>query len=108
MLTIHASALHRRQQEGPVQLVDVRSPAEFERGHVPGAINVPLDQLSRRSLVAIDLGQPVYLVCKSGGRSQMAVHRLHADGVEGLVNVVGGTDGWIALGLPLEHGPVTR
>ncbi len=102
MHSVHASALHRLQQEGPVQIVDVRSPAEFARGHVPGAVNIPLPELSRAALGAFDLHRPIHLVCKSGARSMMALQRLHAEGVEHLVNVAGGTDGWMAEGLPVE------
>jgi rhodanese-related sulfurtransferase len=102
MLSVHASALHRLQQQGGVQLVDVRSPAEFARGHVPGAVNIPLDRLSRAALEGFDLARPIHLVCKSGARSLIALHKLHADGVQHLVNVAGGTDGWVGEGLPVE------
>lgn len=102
MHSVHASALHRLRQEGHVQIVDVRSPAEFARGHVPGAVNIPLDRLSRAALDGFDLQRPIHLVCKSGARSMMALQRLHAEGLPHLVNVAGGTDAWVAEGLPVE------
>jgi len=102
MLSVHASALYRLLQEGIVQIVDVRSPAEFARGHVPRAVNIPLDQLSRAALGAFDLDQPIHLVCKSGARSLIALQRLHSEGLQHLVNVAGGTDGWMGQGLPVE------
>jgi rhodanese-related sulfurtransferase len=103
MHSIHASDLHRLQQHHTVQLVDVRSPAEFARGHVPGAVNIPLDRLSRAALGTFDVQRPIHLVCKSGARSLMGLQRLHAEGLQHLVNVAGGTDGWVAMGLPVEQ-----
>lgn len=108
MHSVQVSALHQLRQEGPVQLVDVRSPLEFERGHIPGATNVPLERLTRHALDAFDLGRPIHVVCKSGARSQMAIQRLRAEGLDQLVNVLGGTDGWLALGLPVEQGSGAR
>lgn len=102
MLSVHANGLHRLQQDGHVQLVDVRSPAEFARGHVPGAVNIPLERLSRTALRDFDLTRPIHLVCKSGARSLIALRKLHMDGLPHVVNVAGGTDGWVAEGLPVE------
>ena len=102
MLFVRASGLHRLQQDGQVRLVDVRSPAEFARGHVPGAVNISLERLSRAALRDFDLTRPIHLVCKSGARSLIALQKLHMDGLPHVVNVAGGTDGWMAEGLPVE------
>jgi rhodanese-related sulfurtransferase len=53
------------------RIVDVRTPAEFAQGHVPGSVNIPLDQLAGR-MAEIDPARPVLLCCASGGRSGMA------------------------------------
>jgi rhodanese-related sulfurtransferase len=53
------------------QIVDVRTPAEFTQGHVPGSVNIPLDQFQAR-IPEIDPARPVLLCCASGGRSGMA------------------------------------
>jgi len=102
MPSIPVSALHRLQQHGSVQLVDVRSPAEFARGHLPGAVNIPLERLSRTALDGFDLARPIHLVCRSGARSLIAAQKLQLDGLPHVVNVAGGTDGWLAEGLPIE------
>jgi phage shock protein E len=61
------------------QIVDVRTPAEFEQGHVPGSVNIPLDQVMARML-EIDRSRPVLLCCASGGRSGMAKQMLEREG----------------------------
>ncbi len=61
------------------QVVDVRSPSEFRGGHVPGAKNIPLDQIQTRSK-ELDPARPVVLCCASGSRSAMAVSLLKQKG----------------------------
>lgn len=83
-------------------LIDVRSPGEFAQGHVPGARNVPLSELS--ALVgagALPKDQELYLICEVGGRSDSAAKTLSGQGFQ-VVNVEGGTSAWRKAGLPLE------
>ena len=61
------------------QVVDVRSPAEFRGGHVPGSKNIPLDQIQTR-IKELDPARPVLLCCASGSRSAMAVSLLKRQG----------------------------
>ncbi|BDU71153.1 rhodanese-like domain-containing protein [Mesoterricola silvestris] len=61
------------------QLVDVRTPAEFGQGSVPGSVNIPLDQLQLR-VAEIDPRIPVIVFCASGGRSAMAKQFLEREG----------------------------
>lgn len=66
----------RRLVEGGAVLVDVRTPAEFADGHLPGAISVPVQDLDRR---IEDLGpkdRPIVLYCRSGVRSGRAARIL--------------------------------
>ena len=67
------------------QIVDVRTPEEFAQGHVPGSLNIPLDQLQAR-LAEIDRDGPVLLCCASGGRSGMARQFLEREGFQQAVN----------------------
>jgi len=60
-------------------VVDVRTPAEFLQGHVPGSVNIPLDQFQLR-MAEIDPARPVLLCCASGGRSGMAKQMLEREG----------------------------
>jgi rhodanese-related sulfurtransferase len=80
-------------------VVDVRTPAEYASGHLPGALNVPLDRLGRAVPAlqeAAGRGE-VLIVCQSGGRSAAARAQLSASGVPTL-DLAGGTSDWAARG----------
>ncbi len=86
---------------GEVEVVDVREPAEWEQGHVPGARLVPLGQL--RSNPAQHLSSvPVLFVCAGGVRSQTAARLALQHGAPTAYSVIGGVSSWIKAGLPLE------
>jgi hydroxyacylglutathione hydrolase len=82
-------------------LVDVRTRAEWDKGHLPGAVHHPLDRLSE-TLGALDPGRPTAVHCKGGYRSAIACSILAAHGFGQLLNVIGGFDAWTAAGLPSE------
>lgn len=71
------------------QLIDVRNPAEYEAGALPGARNIPLAGLAQR-LTELDPARPVVLYCRSGGRSVIAAALLEARGFGEVCDVVGG------------------
>src|SRR5688572_13870206 len=52
-------------------LIDVRTPKEFSAGHVPGAVNIPLDQVERRAAEVPREGE-IFVICETGGRSARA------------------------------------
>jgi rhodanese-related sulfurtransferase len=84
------------------RLIDVREPDEYERGHVPGAISVPLATVPDQ----LDLfrgSSPTYIICQGGGRSRRACEFVEAHGIEA-VNVEGGTGAWIASGRETVSG----
>ncbi|QYG95515.1 rhodanese-like domain-containing protein [Iamia sp. SCSIO 61187] len=85
-----------------VTVIDVREPHEYEEGHVPGAMLIPLGEVPDRVAEVPD-DRTVYLVCAVGGRSMRAAEHLAAQGRD-VVNVAGGTKGWIAAGLPTVAG----
>ena len=91
-----------RHAAGP-PIFDVRTTEEYNSGHIPGAVHLPLDQVTadHPALTPLDKTQPVYLVCAVGGRSAMAADRLASAGFHA-VNVQGGTNGWKAAGHPVE------
>jgi len=68
------------------KVVDVRSAEEFRGGHFPGAINVPVDQLSARLDELGDPGDPVVLYCHSGMRSGSGLHIVRDGGYEKAIN----------------------
>ena len=69
-------------------IIDVRTPNEFRSGHVEGAINLPIDDLTESSIDKIvRKDQPVVLYCKSGGRSKTAANRLRNWGYQDVYNL---------------------
>jgi rhodanese-related sulfurtransferase/transcriptional regulator with XRE-family HTH domain len=89
---------------GGVDLVDVREPREWANGHLPGARLVPLDTL-RTNAKALLTRDSVLFVCAKGGRSQSAARLAEELGFTQVYSLDGGTDGWAALGLPLDVPP---
>lgn len=83
------------QSDPTLQLIDVRSQGEYATGHVPKAINIPLDELEER---LHDLStHRVAILCQSGNRAGMACEKLQ--GTPGdFVVVEGGTSAWIQAG----------
>lgn len=67
-------------------IVDVRSPWEFEMEHVPGALNIPLEEVSRKIEELRSFHKPVVLYCRSGNRSGMAVSMLKQSGLTEVYN----------------------
>ena len=93
----------------PVELIDVRTPAEFAELHVPFARNMPLDRLEPEALVAQRngrLSEPLYVICHSGSRGRQACERLKVAGLNA-INIEGGTAAWDAAGLPVVRGRKT-
>lgn len=87
-------------------LLDVREPDEWAAGHAPGAVHIPLGELPARvgELNALPDDKPLYVVCRSGGRSARATAWLNASGWDA-VNVAGGMISWHSEGRPVvgEH-----
>ena len=67
-------------------IIDVRTADEFAGKHVPGAINIPLDQLSARIDEVKSLPRPIVAYCRSGNRSGMAVSMMKQSGITDAVN----------------------
>ena len=88
----------RRVDEGAV-LLDVREPDEWQAGHAPNAVHVPLAALAA-SIDQLDKEQPVVAVCRVGGRSERAAAVLLQRGYDA-VNLAGGMQAWNAAGMPV-------
>ena len=86
-----------------VPVVDVRMPDEYAAGHVPGATLLPLPEVPERA-GELPRDRTVYLICRSGARSQRACAYLRDQGVDA-VNVTGGTLAWIEAGHDVVTGP---
>ncbi|CAN5570936.1 rhodanese-like domain-containing protein [soil metagenome] len=91
-----------RRHGGGAAVLDVREDDEYAEAHVPGAQHIPLANLSER-LGELPAGEPLLVVCRSGGRSFKAVELLQARGIDA-TNVAGGTLAWIEAGQPVTIG----
>jgi len=91
-----------RENGLPFTLIDVRSPDEYQSGHVPGAQLIALNTLMARAS-DIPKDGDVYLICHSGGRSAQAADYLSRQcGHKNLFNIQGGTMAWLQAGYPSE------
>jgi rhodanese-related sulfurtransferase len=106
--TISPVKLVELAREGrKIELIDVRTPVEFREVHLQIARNVPLDQLDPKALVQTGQeprSEPLYLICKAGGRSQQACEMFIKAGFTNVVSVEGGTTACVAAGLPVVRG----
>ena len=84
-------------------VIDVRTPAEFESVRARGAKLHPLHNLNARDFSGRGSDHPVYILCKSGVRATQAAEQLLEAGVDHPIVVEGGTDAWVAAGLPVER-----
>ena len=74
-------------------VLDVREPAEFAFNHIPAAVSIPLGELAER-MHELNDGQPIYVICRTGNRSDMACRLLAENGFGQVSNVVPGMSGW--------------
>lgn len=82
-------------------VIDVRTTGEFARGHVEGAVNLPLGSWTPSDDALQGYrGATLYVICQSGGRSAKAADELAAAGFDA-VNVLGGTGAWVRAGKPV-------
>jgi rhodanese-related sulfurtransferase len=89
---------------GP-QMIDVRTPGEFETAHIPGSVNVPLDVLrEHRDQLVQHLDEQVVLVCRSGQRATSACQALAAAGLSNPRILQGGLAEWQSAGAPVRTG----
>jgi hydroxyacylglutathione hydrolase len=82
-------------------VIDVREPAEYARGHVPGALSIPQADLALR-LDELPRESELLVVCEGGVRSTRAAKFLQQVGYQRVTNLAGGTSGWRQAGLPTE------
>lgn len=98
--------------EKDVVVVDVRSPAEFEEGHIAGAVNIPItpDKPTAfdEQVGKLDKDKRVLVHCAVGGRSKRAVARMEKLGFQNLSDFAGGMAEWEEAGKPVEKGPAER
>ncbi|MFG1778066.1 rhodanese-like domain-containing protein [Micromonospora sp. NPDC049048] len=104
--TLDAVTLRELIESGRApRMLDVRTPAEFETAHVPGAYNVPLDVLrEHREELRRHLDETVVLICRSGARAARAGEALAGVGLPHLRVLDGGMTAWQAAQGPVRRG----
>lgn len=96
------SDLERRIADGSeTAVLDVRSGAEWEAGHVPGSVNLPINRIAER-LAEIPKDRPVIVHCQTGARAMVGVGLLRAHGFEGVEHLAGDFAEWTRSGRPIE------
>lgn len=101
--TISVSELYRLSQVDSIDLIDVRTPAEFQEVRAAGARNFPLDTFEPTAVASSRISpaqKPLYFICAVGARSAWACELMRAAGYDNAVNVDGGTQAWLLAGLP--------
>ena len=93
--TLEPAALAPRLAAGDVTLVDVRNRSEWEAGHLPHALHIPLGHLAAR-LAEIPRDRPIVVQCQSGARSAIAASHLQRLGVVDVHDLLGGFQRWSA------------
>lgn len=90
--TITSAKLLTQLKQTPQPIIDVREDYEFQGGHIPGAKNLPLSELSTR-YQELDQKTPYYVICHSGARSGNACAFLSQQGYN-VTNIMGGMAEW--------------
>lgn len=89
----------RMWQNKEAILIDVRTPAEYRDGHIPGVANIPLDELEKR-VGEVPKDKKVVLICRTGNRSAQGTKLLRSKGFSNVYNSTSGMTSW--------KGPVTK
>lgn len=88
--------------DSEVLLLDVRTVNEYNNGHIPGAINIPVAELPETLAKLSDKSQQIVVYCRSGVRAGRAISFLDKQGFENLVHLEGDYLAWEEQGLPIE------
>ena len=103
--SISPSNLHERREAGTAPVViDVRTPEEYSQGHIPGAVNIPYDQIAER-ISEVEAPNGVALYCMVGPRARKGEEALRDSGYAPILHLEGGMAAWQASGLPIEREP---
>jgi len=104
--TVTAAELKQWRGTDPsIRLLDVRTTAEFEAGHIPGAVNIPLPQLAGVCEPIRDgLHGRLVMICQGGPRARQAHQMLQEHGCRQAAVLEGGMNSWTSAGGDVQHG----
>ena len=97
---IDVDQAYQLREEGAI-LLDVRRLEEWNQGHIPGAVLIPLDELQAR-ISELPVDQDIVIYCRIGNRSALALSILHNTGFSTVYSMTGGINDWIYTGYPVE------
>ena len=98
-------AFAERVAEDGTVVLDVRTPAEFAQGHLPGAVNVDLQSADFQERIGeLDRDERYAVYCQSGNRSGQALTAMVGEGFSDVAHLEGGIGAWQAAGLPVVTG----
>ena len=101
--SISPTELSERAASGTAPVVvDVRTAQEYAAGHIPGAINIPFDEVARR-IGELDTPHGVALYCMVGPRARKGESALLSAGYTSVLHLEGGLAAWEAAGLPVDR-----
>ena len=101
---LDVAKFEKKMAQPDVQLVDVRTPEEFNEGHLENALNIDFTNDDFDDKVAsLDKNKPVMLYCKAGGRSAKAASKLKELGFKNITDLEGGILNWTS-----ENKPVVK
>ena len=86
--------------EQDLVVLDVREEVEWNEGHAPGALHIPMRQVASR-LAEVPRDRRVAVMCRGGARSSLVASMLQSHGFGNLMNTWGGMTGWVEAGLPV-------
>ena len=103
-LTIDVEPAHEMIEAGSPLVVDVREIDEFGTGHLPGAVNMPLQEMSDyAAFLPEDRDTPILVVCETGNRSLTGALFLASLGYGDVRSINGGTTGWRGMGFDIAE-----
>lgn len=104
-IILGVESFNRKMQEtSGKQVLDVRTPEEFQSGHIKGAVNINFyDEDFKQQLNKLDKGKPVFVYCRSGKRSGKTAAMLNELGFKAVYDLEGGITAWKEAGLPDEE-----
>ena len=90
------------REQPNVMILDVREQDEWDAGHIPGAVHIPMGEVPAR-ISEIPTDKTVIVQCRSGNRSGQVTDFLRGKGMNNVHNLAGGLNAWSSAGLPVEQ-----